>query len=145
MELPSVDETARNLASRVSDPGALDIGAFDGERMVAYLAFRPAGLTHPWVRHIGQFKTTVSKEYWGCGVAKRLLRLQEDHALRVGITRIEAMVRVTNERGLRLYESFGYDIEGTRRRGARIDGVWHDEYFIAKILDCPKVSEDSGT
>lgn len=44
------------------------------------------------------------------------------------------MVRVKNDRGINLYEKSGYKIEGTRKQAAKIDGEFHDEYFIAKIL-----------
>lgn len=45
------------------------------------------------------------------------------------------MVRVTNDRGIKLYERCGYKIEGTRKKAALINGNFVDEYFIAKILN----------
>ena len=63
-----------------------------------------------------------------------MLAIMEAHARSIGISRIEALVRTKNERGVNLYTRMGYDIEGTRKNAALIDGELHDEYFIAKLL-----------
>ena len=51
-----------------------------------------------------------------------------------GATRLEALVRVQNERGVAFYKKMGFEIEGTRRNAALINGEYQDEYFIAKFL-----------
>lgn len=135
MQFPPIEETEKRLAIQQEDPIILNIGVFDAGKIVGYLNFRPWHADHPWVRHLGQFGMMILKEYWGHGIGKRLLELQEIHARNHGITRIEAMVRVTNDRGIRLYEHNGYKIEGTRKQAAKIDGKFQDEYFIAKVLD----------
>lgn len=140
MQFPSVEETAKRLATQQDDKVILNIGAFDGEKVIGYLNFRMQNPEHPWVQHLGQFGMMVLKEYWGHGIGKKLLELQEVHARNHGITRIEAMVRVKNDRGVKLYEHSGYKIEGTRKQGAKINGESHDEYFIAKILDDQKLN-----
>jgi RimJ/RimL family protein N-acetyltransferase len=117
----------------------LRIGAFDGENIVGQLSFYPESTApHPWTKHIGRFGMMVLRQYWGEGIGRRLLEIMEAHARSRGITRIEAMVRSKNERGVKLYTRMGYEIEGTRRQAAIIDGNPHDEYFIAKLLDTPE-------
>lgn len=113
----------------------MNIGAFDGDKVIGYLNFRLLWPEHPWVQHLGQFGMMVLKEYWGHGIGKRLLALQDDHARSIGVNRIEAMVRAKNDRGIKLYLHSGFKIEGTREKGAKINGDFVDEYFIAKILD----------
>jgi len=116
----------------------LRIGAFDGERIVGQLSFYPESqVPHPWTKHIGRFGMMILREYWGEGIGRHLLEIMENHAKAGGITRIEAMVRSENERGVNLYTRMGYEVEGIRRRGAIIEGTPRDEYFIAKILDEP--------
>jgi RimJ/RimL family protein N-acetyltransferase len=132
---PSVEETAKRLSEQEGDKIALNLGAFYEAKVIGYLNFRIPFPEHPWVQHLGQFGMMVLKDFWGLGIGKKLLQLQEVHALNHGITRIEAMARVKNDRGVKLYERRGYKVEGTRRRAAKIDGEFHDEYFIAKILD----------
>lgn len=132
---PPIEEIRKRLADAENDRLTLNIGAFDGERLIGHLNIRSSIPDHPWVEHLGQFGMMILKDYWGMGLGKKLLVLQETHAKALGITRIEAMVRVSNERGVKLYERAGYKIEGTRRRAAKINGTFHDEYYIAKLLD----------
>lgn len=121
--------------SSIEDHRALRIAAFSDNRMIAQLSFHPESqLPHPWIQHTGRFGMMILKEFWGEGIGRRMLEVMEIHARAQGFTRIEAMVRTENERGVRLYRRMGYEIEGTRRQGALIDGRFQDEYFIAKIL-----------
>ena len=76
----------------------------------------------------------ISQAYWGQGIGTRLLRAMEAHARKCGITRIEAEVRVANDRGVSLYTKNGFKIEGRREKAALIDGTFVDEFFIAKLL-----------
>jgi len=80
----------------------------------------------------------ILQEFWGEGIGKRLLTIMEIHALSIGVSRIEAMVREKNERGIKLYTGMGYQIEGTRRQAVIIAGEAQNEFFIAKILEIGK-------
>lgn len=140
MNFPTLEETTKRLEEQVADKVILNIGAFYSGKIVGYLNFRMPHPEHPWVRHLGQFGMMILKEYWGQGIGKKLLDLQEVHAKSIGISRIEAMVRAKNDRGIKLYEHNGYKIEGTRRKGAKIEGEYLDEYFIGKILDDVKLN-----
>lgn len=138
MKLPTVEETANRLTLQQEDKTTVNICAFDEEKVIACLNFRLPHDDHPWVKHLGQFGMFILREYWGQGIGKRLLELQDDHARTINVSRIEAMVRVENERGINLYRHSGYKIEGRREKAAKIDGKFVDEFFIAKLLDLPK-------
>lgn len=138
MPLLATEEMAKRLRFQYEDQSILNLAAFDKGKIIGYLNFRLPHPEHPWAQHIGQFGMMVLKDYWGLGIATHLLRLQELHAKKIGVNRIEAMVRVNNERGIKLYASNGYKVEGSRRQAAKIEGEYQDEYFIAKILDEPK-------
>jgi len=133
-EYPQLDKVAERFESAIPDEITLNLGAFDGGRLVGYLNFRPYHAGHPWVRHLAQFGMMILKDYWGHGIGRELLRIQDEHARNAGVTRIEANVRVKNERGVRLYTKAGFRIEGTRKGEALIDGEIQDSYFIAKIF-----------
>ena len=102
--------------------------------MVGLLGFHTIDAEHPWIKHIGHFGMMVLKDFWGQGVGRRMLEIMEGVAKSAGILRIEALVRIQNTRGVRFYQNAGYQIEGTRRHGALIDGRFQDEYYIAKLL-----------
>lgn len=129
---PTIKETAKRLQTQLEDRTTINVGAFSGNHLVAYLNFRLPWADHPWV---AQFGMMVLKNFWGQGIGKNLLQIQEEHAAAIGVSRIEAMVRVNNDRGLNLYKRNGYIIEGTRRKAALINNKFEDEYFIAKIID----------
>ncbi len=140
-------ERERMLASfqaALQDDLSLRVGFFEPapqgspERLVGMLGFHPdSSPPHPWTRHVGSFGMMILREYWGEGLGRKLLEVLDAHAKVRGFTRIEAKVRAANSRGVKLYERAGYVIEGTRREAALIDGVFHDEYFIAKLLRLP--------
>jgi ribosomal-protein-alanine N-acetyltransferase len=115
---------------------SLRLGCFLDSQMIGQLGFYPERQPpHPWTEHIGRFGMFVLQEFWGQGIGRRLLEIMESHARSIGIRRIEATVRTKNERGIKLYSRMGYEIEGTRKHAALIDGEMHDEFFIAKLLD----------
>ncbi len=118
----------------LESPCDLFLGAFDNDKIIGQLLFRVSHPEHPWVKHVGEFGMTVLKDYWGQGVGSALLEQMEDFAKSIGITRIEAKVRVSNARGIALYKKSGYEIEGSRKKAALIDGVFQDEFYIAKLL-----------
>jgi putative acetyltransferase len=134
-ELPTDEVYAKRFEDSNSDPLVLHLGAFDDERLVAYLCIRPTNADHPWARHIATFGMMVLKDYWGQGIGSRFLTIQDEFARSAGFLRIEAQVRTNNDRGVQLYKRMGYAIEGTRKSAALIEGQLIDEYFIARLLD----------
>jgi RimJ/RimL family protein N-acetyltransferase len=136
-EYPTVEETAKRLNAQLEDKSTINVGVFDSDHIVGYLNFRMPWGDHPWVAHLAQFGMMILKPYWGQGIGKKMLQIQETHAQKIGVSRIEAMVRVANDRGVTLYERSGYKIEGTRKKAALINGEFVDEYFIAKVMNDP--------
>ena len=65
---------------------------------------------------------------------EQLLQILEDHARSTEITRIEAEVRASNDRGIYLYRRNGFKIEGCREKAAYIEGKFEDEFYIAKLI-----------
>ena len=112
----------------------LFLGAFDENKIIGQVYFRVQHPDHPWVKHIGEFGMTVLRDYWGQGIGTELLRQIEIFANSIGISRIEAKVRVTNEQAIALYKKFGYQIEGTRKKAALINDSFEDELHIAKLI-----------
>jgi len=110
------------------------LGVFDNGKIIGQLFFKVCYPDHPWVKHIGEFGMTILKDYWGQGIGSALLAQMESFAKSIGVTRIEARVRSSNERGVSLYKKSGYQIEGSRKKAALINGSFEDEFYIAKLL-----------
>jgi RimJ/RimL family protein N-acetyltransferase len=131
-ETPKQADIEANWNRILNDPRDLRLGAFFNGTLIAQLGFTADH--HPWTKHMGRFGMMVLQEFWGEGLGRKMLEALDSHARSIDITRIEALVRTQNERGVKLYTSAGYKIEGTRVRAVSIDGQFLDEYFIAKIL-----------
>jgi putative acetyltransferase len=50
------------------------------------------------------------------------------------VTRIELDVYVENARARHLYEKFGFEVEGRRRRAIFRDGQYHDDLIMGLLL-----------
>src|SRR5947208_576813 len=101
---PTIENSQEAWKQSLQDPLSLRLNALSEGKIIAQFSFRPASTNHPWTAHIGNFGMMVLKSYWGQGVARRMLEIIDSHAIGNGFTRIEAMVRVKNERGVRLYK-----------------------------------------
>lgn len=139
MALPPEERFRKYLEECAADATALQLGAFAGPELVGHLGCRPVVPGHPWAGHVSEFGMAVRKAFWGRGIGKNLLAALDEHALRLGVLRLEATVRMENERGLALYLGAGFHIEGVRRQAAKIDGRFSDEYYLGKL-----VGRDSG-
>lgn len=87
------------------------------------------------VRHTAVLGITVAREWRGQGIGRRLIQQSIDWARETGIiTRIELHVFARNEGAIRLYRSFGFELEGTRRRAVLRDGEYLDDLVMALLF-----------
>lgn len=113
----------------------IDILVFDGDKIVSTCGLFMPHFNHPWVGKTAQFGIHMLPDFRGKGLGSHLMQLLEQQAKDKNIHRIEGSVRTQNHTGIALYLKSGFIIEGTHKHKAFIDGVWHDEYSIAKLLD----------
>lgn len=132
-----LEETTRNrIQIAIDSPKRIIVNAeFEG-RFIAEMGFGPVHMIedHPWLKHNTYFGMTVLKEFWQQGIAKRLLEILEREAKKAGYKWIRAEVRESNERGVKLYTNFGFEITGRKKSYAFIDGKYHDDLFISKEI-----------
>ena len=76
----------------------------------------------------------VTQKYVGQGIGRQLLEKMESWALSNRFVRLELTVMVHNPRAISLYESVGFLVEGTRQHSLKVDGVFVDEYLMAKLI-----------
>lgn len=89
---------------------------------------------HPWSGQNASFGITILKAYYGQGLGTKFMSEIEAWARQKGMHRIEGTVRTQNKRAIALYLKQGFEIDGLFHEIALIDGKWHDEYHISKIL-----------
>lgn len=75
----------------------------------------------------------VHKAYQGTGIGKKLMSEILDLADNwLMVVRIELGVFTDNEKAIKLYEKFGFKIEGTKKYAAIKNGRYADEYIMAR-------------
>jgi putative acetyltransferase len=95
-----------------------------------------AGLTSYKGRrsHVGGIGLCVHDDFHRRGIGAALLATLIDVADNwINLRRLELTVYVDNEPAVRLYEKFGFAIEGTRRGDAFRDGAFVDSYGMARL------------
>ncbi len=99
-----------------------------------------AGMIHlqinriPRQRHSAKIGLMVSKDYQKRGIGTSLLSKVIDLADNwLMLVRLELTVFSDNAHAVHLYEKFGFRIEGTRVKSCVKNGVYADEYYMARI------------
>ena len=89
----------------------------------------------PRTRHVGEFGISVRKHHWGRGIGSHLLQALIDWAEATEvIKKINLRVRTDNVRGIRLYESKGFQVEGRQHNEMYVRGVYYDHYLMGLEL-----------
>ena len=108
------------------------LGIID-DTVVSTLNF--SGGRRPRVRHSGEFGISVRREYWGLGIGSLMLDALIEWARETGIVKkINLRVRTDNRRAIRLYESKGFEIEGTSRKEILLNGRYYDHHWMGLEL-----------
>ena len=87
------------------------------------------GNTTRKMKHYGTIGISVLKEYWGRGIATALLEKLISWAKEKGIKKINLDVFENNERAIKLYEKFGFKLEGCIE-----DGIFDGENYINLLV-----------
>jgi ribosomal protein S18 acetylase RimI-like enzyme len=85
--------------------------------------------------HVGVLGSYVDLDLRRQGIARRLFHATYQAAIRKAYEKIFTFVRADNEAAIRTYLSQGFQIIGTARRQAKIDGQYIDEILIERFLE----------
>jgi ribosomal protein S18 acetylase RimI-like enzyme len=86
-------------------------------------------------KHSGSLGIGVIAGFRGQGIGESLMRTALDQAKQIGLTRVELTVREHNMSALNLYKKLGFVIEGVKRKGAKLDGVYEDVIMMAVLFE----------
>lgn len=84
--------------------------------------------------HTAYIVIGILKDYGGKGIGTAFFEKLDKWAKENGIVRLELTVECHNIAARRLYEKSGFRIEGIREKSMLVEGVFVDEYYMAKIL-----------
>jgi RimJ/RimL family protein N-acetyltransferase len=106
--------------------------ALDGDRIVGRLSL--ARDPHPASAHVADLGMMVAASHRRRGIGRKLLDAAVAWARVVNVEKLELHVFPWNEPAIRLYEDFGFEREGLRRRHYVRDGVAVDALLMAYHL-----------
>jgi putative acetyltransferase len=128
---PSHEQWRKRLAE--PSKGTHDLVAVADESVVGMVSVHTFP-DRPRRQHVGAIDIVVHAEWQGKGVGKALMRAGIELADNwLNLTRLELEVYADNEAGVRLYERFGFEIEGTLRQHAFRAGQYVDSYVMARL------------
>lgn len=89
---------------------------------------------HPASRHVADLGLMVAMSHRRQGIGRALLGAAVDWGRRNGVEKLELHVFPFNEAAIRLYEQFGFEREGYRKRHYRRGGEYVDAILMAYEL-----------
>ena len=131
LPFPSIENWRKRLAD-VPD-GSFNLVACAGDEVIGQLGLH----TFPNIprrRHVGQIGMGVRDDWQGKGAGSALMQAMLELADKwLNLSRIELEVYTDNEPAIRLYQKFGFVIEGTHQRFAFRDGEYVDAHAMARL------------
>jgi putative acetyltransferase len=124
-----VGEERRYLRAVRRSPHAAVFVAESPEGIVARLSL--ARDTNPASPHVADLGLLVAASHRRRGIGRALLEQAVAWAREAGVEKIELHVFPHNEPAIRLYEQFGFEREGLRRRHYQRDGELLDAVLMA--------------
>ena len=111
---------------------AIFVAEHDGQ-LVGYLA--AFGGEFKRNKHSVYIVIGILQDFTGQGIGTQLFLALEDWAHRQHIHRLELTVMTHNKAGIALYKRQGFEIEGMKRHSLLVNGLYVDEYYMAKLLE----------
>lgn len=132
LPFPSAEFWRRRLAEPPEGLYSL-VACVENDEIVGQLALNTFP-TRPRRRHVGEIGMAVRDDWQGKGAGTALLQAAVDLADNwLNLARLELTVFTDNRPAIRLYEKFGFTIEGTLVNFAFRDGQYADTYMMARL------------
>ena len=132
LPFPSVEQWRKRLAEPPEGLYSL-VACVENNEVVGQLALNTFP-SRPRRRHVGQLGMAVRDDWQSKGVGTALMQAAVDLADKwLALTRLELNVFTDNAPAIRLYEKFGFTIEGALVDYAFRDGQYADTYTMARL------------
>jgi RimJ/RimL family protein N-acetyltransferase len=128
----SISDERRYLKTVLRHPDAAVFVAEEGGRVLGRLSLSRD--PHPSSRHVADLGLMVTVEHRRRGIGTALLEAAVEWARMSEISKLELHVFPWNEPALSLYESFGFEREGYRKRHYARDDEYVDAILMAYLL-----------
>ena len=130
----TVEQEAQTLADYAAADNSLFLVAEIDGRIVGNLNCK--GGHRQGTRHGAELGMSVAREWRGQGIGTRLMaRAVEWAAANPVLRRVQLNVFARNERAIRLYERFGFVVEGRHRQAVYRYGEYVDLLMMARLFE----------
>jgi RimJ/RimL family protein N-acetyltransferase len=131
-ERPTTVGYAEQVINDSLQSGSLYLIATDGVQVAGFLAAERGRYRR--IQHSAYVVIGILRSYRGQGIGSQFFQALDAWARANGVSRLELTVRVQNENAIRLYQKYGFEVEGTKRNSLRVDGKLVDEFYMAKLI-----------
>ena len=130
IEAPSL-AAARSFVRNGAKTGAVHYVALVGRQVIGWCDVNRT--RHAMQRHSGTLGMGIVAGFRGRGIGRALMTATLSDADALGLTRVELRVRTDNAAAIRLYERFGFVVEGNCRNYLHSHGAYHDALIMARL------------
>lgn len=126
-------ESSEGFVAYMEDADLPQYFAILDDEVIGWCDITPKSI--PEFAHVGVLGMGVIQGYRGRGLGRSLLEKTLLHAKEIsGLGKVELTVFKSNESAIKLYESFGFVLEGERKNSRKIDGRYDSEVLMGKFL-----------
>lgn len=130
LEGPPIQLTRDFVLSQIQNDWPQLVAVHEGT-IIGWCDISP--LDRPVFAHTGSLGIGILTAWRGMGIGKTLIAAALQKAKLKGLTRIELTVRENNKLAIKLYEKFGFVVEGIHRNAVCIDGKYENHISMALL------------
>jgi putative acetyltransferase len=132
LQLPSMELAETERWAKSEKPGRHRLVAAWHGRVIG--AINVTQHLRPRLMHSGKLGMMVHPDAWGQGLGSQLMAAALELADNwLNLSRLELEVFTHNQPAIRLYEKFGFELEGTSRKAVFGSGRFLDEHVMARL------------
>jgi RimJ/RimL family protein N-acetyltransferase len=129
----TVEEEEKFLEDYAAADNSIYLVAEADGQIVGILNMR--GGTRRALRHAAELGISIRQDWRNRGVGSQLIAAAVAWARASGVVkRIDLQVYARNQRAIHLYQKFGFEIEGCRRKAIYQDGEYLDDLVMGLLL-----------
>lgn len=129
----NAEQQKEDILATNAHPASIMILAMDGDEIAGIGTIHSGNKVKS--RHQGELGIVVAEKYQKKGIGSEIIRQLIDFCKNNGITtRIQLDTLCANEVAVKLYEKFGFEIEGRLRNNTLYEGNYYDLYVMGLLL-----------
>lgn len=129
----SLEHLQKVIKEAVSGSDFLWVAENDNGEIVGYIWAQRGKLRR--IMHTAYIVIGIREAYRSMGIGSCFFKEMLAWAKSLGLARLELTVECENANAMRLYEKFGFQVEGTRSKSMKVNGNLIDEYYMGYILN----------